>query len=120
LVTLYAKPKKTRIAGESLLQVGDDFGTALCLKPGADAVWSIDLKSELPTRFVNSNIPAMLAFISLHKKYSMKMDETASEDEFQKVADDLANEYNKLDAAALTNQENYWPVILEQTRDGLI
>ena len=120
LVTLYAKPKKTRIAGESLLQIGDDFGTALCLRPGADAVWSIDRKGELPTRFVNSSIPAMLAFISLHKKRSIEMDETASEAEFQKVVDDLANEYDKLDAAALANRENYWSVILEQTRDGLI
>jgi hypothetical protein len=98
--------------------VGSDDGTRFVLV--SDAVFSVDPNGRLPRRFVNSSIAAFASCIEAHREYCDAVTDACSEAEELRVAERLAVVLAKIDSAALADPENWWSVVVEQVRDGLL
>ena len=77
-------------------------------------IFSRDPQGELPTRFVNSSIAQLQSCINAHRAYA----ESANEEDA--AADTLADAIGNIDRKCLADPENWWAVVVEQTRDGLL
>ncbi|MGA2257829.1 MAG: SUKH-4 family immunity protein, partial [Thermoguttaceae bacterium] len=106
-------------AGDWLV-VGDDYGTELRVD-GAGSVYSVDPRGKLPTRFVNSSLSALAEFIDAHRAL-LSDTRDAEPDEAAQVAavESFHRRLALVDAVAFSDNENWWAVIVEQMRDGLL
>src|SRR4051794_34017362 len=50
--------------------IGDDYGTDLVLRLSDGAIYSVDPKGTLPTRFMNSGIQQLARFIEVSESFS--------------------------------------------------
>lgn len=103
------KQDKDRIemfSGE-YLQIGHDFGTAICINP-QDEIVSLDIEGEYPERFVNQNLESFLEYICILLKYEtelLQMEE--DEQEIEKLFQKIRQELYQADAKALKEEENW-------------
>ena len=100
------------IADEKHIIIGSDLGTDICVNE-KDEVVSIDPEKEYPTRFVNKNLETFLGFIVIFLLYEEKL-KNADDNEINQVIQEIRKEFYLLDMQALSNEENWWPIILEQ------
>lgn len=104
------------IAGR--LVIGGDQGVAeLCLIEGA--VWSIDPAGKLRPRLVNSTIEQLTMAIEAHRQACEEAEQANSVVDSLLAVETLAAKLNCIDTEAMANGKNFWPVIVEQIRDGL-
>jgi len=103
---------------DGAMVVGNDDGAQLVLV--SDAVFSVDPKGRLPRRFVNSSIAAFASCIEAHREYCDAVTNASSEAEELRVGELLAAALAKIDSAALADPENWWSLVVEQVRDGLL
>lgn len=101
---------------EKYIIIGHDFGTNICINH-KDEIVSIDLENEYPIRFINKSLEAFLKFI-IFLSYREKIDD--EDDEISRVIQEIRNEFDMIDIQALSNEENWWPIILEQIELGLM
>jgi hypothetical protein len=104
---------------DRFLVIGDDYGTRLGMKEHTGEIEAIDINGTLPTRFVNSSILTLLAFLEIYSKKQPELAQ-ASDEEASKIAERMRDEMHSLDAKALDDPESWWSVILEQTEQGLM
>jgi hypothetical protein len=104
----------------NLIVFGDDSGTNICLNLYDGFVYSVDLKNELPTRFVNTDVDCLGKFLSAHQRYASEVIKTDSEGEQLKIVKRLREELVAIDSKAFDEPENWWAVVLEQMEDGLM
>ena len=97
---------------------GNDDGTQFVLV--SDAVFSVDSKGRHPRRFVNSSIAALASCVEAHREYCDAVTDASSEAEELSVAELLAVALVRIDSAALADPENWWSVVVEQARDGVL
>lgn len=106
------KEIKNIILDEGHIVIGNDFGTYICINNKEEIV-STDPWNEYPERFINSNLEAFLEFIIIFLQYEDKINEAAY-DEIYKVIKEIKEKFSIIDIRALGNEENWWPVVLEQ------
>ena len=94
--------------------IGDDGGGHLELD--GDCIISRDPAGQLPTRFVNSSLLQLQSCIDAHRAYA----ETVHEDDGGAAAALFANTILEIDPECFADPENWWAVVVEQIRDGLL
>ena len=98
---------------ERFLIIGDDYGTKLGIKENSGEILSIDPDGTLPTRFVNSGILTLLAFLETYLKERPKLAQV-SDEEAVEIVTSMKDTLRALDARSLDDPENWWSTILEQ------
>lgn len=122
LINFYTNPEfhlAYKHLNDRYIVIGDDFGTKICIDEKSDEIFSVDDREELPTRFINSNIEFLLAFLVIYKSH-LPLLEDATDDEAVKIVKKMKKVFREIDSKALKNEENWWPLILEQIEDGLM
>ncbi|MCI9079622.1 MAG: hypothetical protein HFH68_12015 [Lachnospiraceae bacterium] len=109
---------KNIILDEEHIIIGNDFGTYICIN-NKDEIISVDPQNEYPVRFINNNLETFLEFIITFLLYKDKISE-ASDDEINEIIWQIEKKFNITDIRALSNEENWWPVILEQIELGIM
>ncbi len=125
-------PTMTDIGGERnapkewkrLKVIGSEDGQpSICLDESqSGAVLSVDSKQKLMTRYVNSGVRELGLFLTVHKRDYLDNPKipNLSEEEAQPIIDAIEKEFRSVDKSALTDPDNWWSVILEQMRDGML
>lgn len=103
---------------EEYIMIGNDFGTNICINP-KDEIVSIDLEDEYPIRYINKNLETFLEFIITFLSYEDKIND-AGDDEINQVMQEIRQIFDRIDIQALSDEENWWPIILEQVESGLM
>jgi hypothetical protein len=70
-------------------------------------------------RFMNSSIRKLGSFLVLYQTYRTKVREM-DEDSALALVEETAARFEAEDVQAMAAVDNYWPVIVEQMRDGLL
>ncbi len=99
--------------------VGDDYGTKICIRAKTEDVWAIDPNGEIPRRFISTSVRLFLVLLQI---YLSRQDELrdASDEDAVILVQQMRGQFNRVDAHALEDPENWWSVILEQTEQGLL
>lgn len=106
------------ILDEEHVIIGNDFGTYICINRKQQIV-SIDPQNEYPIRFVNKNLETLLQFIAIILSYEDKMNE-ANDDETYQIMQEIRKKFDIIDIQALSNEEHWWSIILEQFELGIL
>ena len=96
---------------DNCVVIGNDFGTDIRIN-SQDEVISVDPCGELPSRFINTNLEAFLEFLVIFLKF-LERAADAGDDEAERMFREVRKEFEKADAKALCDEENWWAVILE-------
>ena len=99
---------------DGALVIGDDGGGRLELD--GDRIFSRDPTGQLPTRFVNSSLQQLQSCIDAHRVYAG----TVRDDGNGLAAGVFAAVIRRIDVECFAAPENWWAVVVEQTRDGLL
>ena len=106
--------------GRTACRFGSDFGTDLVVVSPNGKIVSVSPDGSYPERFVNSNLDRFRDFLDkvtvARRRISLMMDER----EIDSVLDDLEASLVAADATALVDPDNWWSVVVEQMRDGLL
>lgn len=92
--------------------IGNDFGTNICVNH-KDEIVSIDTENEYPIRFINKDLETFLKFIVIFLSHDNEIEE-ADDDEIDQVMQKVRTEFDMTDIRALSSEENWWSIILEQ------
>ncbi|MEU4418774.1 SUKH-4 family immunity protein, partial [Nocardia salmonicida] len=101
------------------LSFGRDYETDFVVEATSGQVWSMSDSQSHPDRFVNSSL---LLFVGVLTKVSAARAGFAGQDdpEIDERIARLEEEIRRVDPQALSLPENWWAVIFEQMRDGLL
>jgi len=105
--------------GERFYRIGTDGGTQICLAVGSGEVVAVDVAGQLPDRFVNSTIQQFIGCLGLFRMHSQRI-QGLPYDEIDRMVPAFEESVRSIDPKALAECENWWSVILEQMRDGLL
>jgi hypothetical protein len=108
-----------RHADHDYLVLADQRGQKLALQLPSGEIYIIDSRNELPTRFVNSNVAALVCCLALYAEAQASFLASQTADTGQ-IASQLRRRISEEDARALDNEEHWWSVILDETEQGLI
>jgi hypothetical protein len=89
--------------------IGTDGSCELQVDATDGKVRAFDPLHKLPTRFVNSTVNQLGAFIAAYERYCRGGN-----------VSQLRNSLGEIDPAALSHPECWWSVVLEQVEDGLL
>jgi hypothetical protein len=106
-------------AGSDYLVIGDDEGTKIGIRAVKEDVWSVDPENQLPLRFINSSLEALLTCLQIYLENQVALRQ-ASDDDALKIVSAMRERFSQIDAQALAGADNWWSVILEQTEAGLL
>ncbi len=98
---------------------GSDYGTDLCVSLDTGEVLSISVTGEYPDRFVNSTPAAFVEFMVMVSAERVLFPDLDDEEIDRRIAL-LAERLRVLDQKAVADPDNWWSVIMEQMRDGLL
>lgn len=70
-------------------------------------------------RPVNSNVRVFGTFLMLYQEYRLKV-MTLEDDEAEHLIDETEQRMRALEPRLMSDSEAYWPVVVEQMRDGLL
>lgn len=98
--------------------IGEDEGSYLCIDPHGEVI-AIDRLDGLLIRFVNKDLKAFLDYIVIYIIFQKKALEVKDEEGVH-VLENMREEFMKIDEKALSNEENWWAVIIEQIEMGLM
>ncbi len=79
----------------------------------------LDRENEYPIRFINRSLESFLEFIVIIIKYEDELKES-DDDEIIKVMQKIRKEFDEIDIQALSSDENWWSIILEQLELGVM
>lgn len=103
---------------EEYITIGSDLGTDICINY-KDEVVSVDREKEYPIRFINRSLESFLEFIVIIIKYENEIKES-DDDEIIKVIQKIRKEFDEIDIQALSSEDNWWSIILEQLELGVM
>ena len=98
--------------------IGNDFGTNICINH-KDEIVSIDPENEYPIRFINKNLESFLEFVITFLLYEDKINDV-DDDGIHQVVQEIRKKFDMIDIQALSNEENWWSIILEQVELGVM
>src|SRR5690348_10544293 len=106
--------------GTTLRRIGTDYGTQLCLDEAQEGcLVSIDTHGNLPERLVNSSVEQFAACLVVYLKVARAWTDRINIDA-QQLAAQAKVEISAIDANAIASEENWWSLIYEQVRAGLL
>ena len=94
------------------------MGTNICINKN-DEIISVDFENEYPTRLINKNLESFLHFIVIFLLHEDEIN-SADDDTISQIIQKIKAEFEQIDELALNNQENWWPIILEQIETGMM
>lgn len=102
--------------------VGIDSATAICLdERDGWRIYAVDIDGVIPTRFMNSSVPQLAEFLIVFRDGAgVELPELASEGELEASALALEQEFRRIDPSVFSDEDNWWPLIVEQRRDGML
>lgn len=103
---------------EEYVIIGGDNGTYICINEKGNIV-SVDKEQEYPTRFVNINLESLLKFILVFWEYQDVII-NAEDEELYTIIKQIRYKFDSIDIQALSDEENWWAIILEQIEQGLM
>jgi len=103
---------------EEYIIIGNDFGTNICINH-KDELISVDKGNEYPIRFINKNLESFLKFVVVFLLQENKINE-ADDDEINQIMQRIRTEFDIIDSQALSSEENWWSIILEQIELGVM
>ena len=105
------------ILDEEHIIIGNDLGTNICIN-NKDEIVAIDQEGEYPIRFINKNLEALLEFIVTYLSYEDIMND--ADDDINQTIQEIREKFDMIDAQALSSEDNWWSIILEQAETGLM
>jgi hypothetical protein len=107
---------------EHLKRIGTDYEAPICIDDQQHGcIISFDEEGSIPVRFVNTGVRELATFLTIYKRDWLAQNFGGMpEHEAQRRVDAITKEFQSHDLTALFNPENWWSVILEQMRDGLL
>ena len=103
-------------AAKGLRILGHDDGTEICLDEHRDGrVVALEPRGNI--RFINSSVETFGEFLTIYQSYRMAV-RGMSEDKAVLLVDSIETSMRSVDGEAFGDRENWWPVIVEQMRDG--
>ena len=109
---------KTLKHEDDFVIIGTDLGTNICINKN-DEIISVDFENEYPTRLINKNLESFLNFIVIFLLHEDEIN-SADDDTISQIIQKTKAEFEQIDELALNNQENWWPIILEQIEMGVM
>lgn len=109
---------KTLKHEDDFVIIGTDLGTNICINKN-DEIISVDFENEYPTRLINKNLESFLNFIVIFLLHEDEIN-SADDDTISQIIQKIKAEFEQIDELALNNQENWWPIILEQIETGMM
>ncbi len=103
---------------EEYTVIGNDFGTNICINDKDELVF-VDMENEYPIRFINKNLESFLKFVVIFLSQENEINE-ADDDEIIQIMQKIRTEFDMIDIQALSSEENWWPIILEQIELGVM
>ena len=103
---------------EKNIVIGNDLCTDICINIKGEIV-SVDPQQVYPTRFINADLECFIQFIIIYLSHEERIID-ASDDEINKILNDIRKEFDIVDKLVLQNEENWWSIILEQIEWGLM
>jgi hypothetical protein len=114
-LTVMASPTNS----EATCRFGSDLETELCVSSRSGEIVSLSLTREYPDRWVNGELAFFVEFLVLVARERARFPDLG-DDEIDELIGVLEGRLRKLDDLALAHPENWWSVILEQMKDGLL
>lgn len=114
-----AEPERVDLAGRSLVRVGGDGATAVCVDAATGDVVSVSPDGRYPERFVNSDLAAFADFLTRVEDARRRL-VAVPDDDAERAVDALASQLRARDPRALADPDAWWSVVVEQIRDGLL
>jgi len=118
----YAQKNNRSIQCDRLFRrIGYDGGTHICISEENESgeIFVVDLKGELPTAFVNSNIETFAGFLALYVEACRNYGEV-TESEMIDGAHEFDKKLRDLDPPAFRDEETWWSCITEQLKCGML
>lgn len=102
---------------KGLIVVAFDGPVPLCVDPRMGG--SVVAIEDAGRRTVNSNVRLFGRFLVVYHAYRLGVRDLEEADA-ERLIDEVAEAMVSLDPAAMADGESYWPVVVEQMRDGLL
>lgn len=102
--------------------IGVDTATTICLDERDNGrIYAVDIDGNIPTRFMNSSVPQLAEFLLVFRNGAgVELPQLASEEELEASALALEHEFRRIDPSVFSDEDNWWPLIVTQRRDGLL
>ena len=98
---------------------GSDLGTDLCVSAKTGEVGSFSSTGKYPARFVNTSLALFAEFLVLVSAERNRFP-GLDDDQIDHLIAALEERLRQLDEHAFADSDNWWAVIFEQLRDGLL
>ncbi|WP_024833712.1 SUKH-4 family immunity protein [Ruminiclostridium josui] len=118
-ISFYNIFEQISIKGCNYIAIGDDYGTKICIRENLNEIISVDIERDMNIRIINSSIEHFINFLQIYFTRRPELSK-ADDEEAVEIVRSMRDDFDKLDAMALSNEENWWAVILEQTEQGLL
>lgn len=100
--------------------IGHDYHVPVCLdETRSGAVIAVEGSGSTGERFVNSNVEALGRFLVCYEDYC-RLAEGLPEELIMEIVNSITKRMEGIDFPALQNPESYWPIIIQQIRNGLL
>lgn len=102
--------------------IGVETATTICLdEQDNGCIYAVDIDGTLPTRFMNSSVPQLAEFLLVFRSGAgIALPKLASERDLQTSANALEEQFRRIDPAVFSDEDNWWPLIVMQRRDGML
>jgi hypothetical protein len=113
-----AKDVKAVQTVEGCFVIGDDSDNPICIVEKTEHVLCME---EARGRFMNASLAQLARCLVAFQEYRLAvrdMDDRA--EEIERIIDSTESRMMSVDPEAMDDTENYWPVIVEQMRDGFL
>jgi hypothetical protein len=106
--------------GMQYVVIGNDYGNSVVVRVDDGQIFSVPEEGvDVPVRFVNTDIQSLARFVTIYLQALPHL-RIVDDDEASRMVDRLEVQFNEVDPQALSDDENWWAVILEQVRYGLL
>jgi hypothetical protein len=113
-VLLLRFEERIESAREGRWLLGSDDDAPLWLERGAAVISGHG-------RYMNASVVGLATCLDQYVRYGAEVSALADEDPtIASLIDDVEREMRRADPTAFTELDHYWPVIVEQMRDGLL
>ena len=100
--------------------IGTDTGCAVCVDgSGVGTIFLVDLTGKDKVRFINSNVEFFGASLALYHEYC-RVGPTVPKQDVDDFILKIESRMKDIDPTAIRSPENWWALILEQMKDGLL
>ena len=112
-----AQHVKTLPGDGSMVVIGRDDQNPICIKTSNRSVVCVE-EGKLE-RFMNRSVFTLADFLCAYQMYRIQVRD-AKDNEIDELIAATESKMRSADADALGNKENYWSVVLEQMKEGLL